>query len=314
MPCQRSLTESASRLCTHFMLTIDVAKLRALVRSTLPDQSMSPWFPSLAEPLAQVTWHQMGRDIGLTPATYGTTRLLLRNPRGERWVVFRCGTASNAGGSPGVGDIPVEMLPSDIAQQVAGRDVRFMDAHRVEETVAHQLEEAITFLNLVPTVWPTVTSLVRSLHIIAPVEDEIDISFSDPALPFSIFVSVPRMWSQVAALRVAEAILHEAMHLQLTLVERVVPLVVPRRFMYFSPWRDEQRDSEGLLQALYVFGVIRSFLRLIPVRWPSPAYDHVANRLAQINCQIEQARDFQQCDELTPDGTALVTRLLQIAD
>ena len=184
----------------------------------------------------------------------------------------------------------------------------------MEETVAHQLEEAIAFLNLVPTVWPTVTTLVRSLHIIDPVEDEIDISFSDPAIPFSIFVSVPRMWSQVAALRVAEAILHEAMHLQLTLVERVVPLAVPQRTMYYSPWRDEQRNSEGILQALYVFSVIRSFLKLIPVRWPSPVYDHAANRLAQIDCQIEQARDFQECDELTPDGTALVARLLDIAD
>ena len=314
MPCQRSSTESGSRSCTHFMPTIDIDELTTLVRSTLLDQSVSPWFPGLAEPLAQAAWHQMERDIGLTPATYGTTRLLLRNPRGERSVVVRCGTASNAGGSAGAGDITVEILPSNVARQVAGRDVRFLDMHRVEETVAHQLEEAIAFLNLVPTVWPTVTTLVRSLHIIDPVEDEIDISFSDPAIPFSIFVSVPRMWSQVAALRVAEAILHEAMHLQLTLVERVVPLAVPQRTMYYSPWRDEQRNSEGILQALYVFSVIRSFLKLIPVRWPSPVYDHAANRLAQIDCQIEQARDFQECDELTPDGTALVARLLDIAD
>ena len=314
MPCQKSLMESGSRLCTHFMPTIDIDELRTLVRSTLPDQSVFPWFPGLAEPLAQVAWHQMERDIGLTPATYGTTRLLLRNPRGERSVVVRCGTASNAGSSLGAGGIPVEILPPDVAQQVAGRDVRFLDAHVVEEPVAHQLEEAISFLNLVPTIWPTVSTLVRSLHIIDPVEDEVDVSFSDPAVPFSIFVSVPRMWSEVAALRVAEAILHEAMHLQLTLVERVVPLVVPQRVMYYSPWRDEQRDSEGILQALYVFVVIRSFLRLIPVRRPSSVDDHVADRLAQINCQIEQAQDFRQCGELTHDGIALVARLLRITD
>ena len=294
------------------MPTIDIDKLRALVRSTLPDQSMFPWFPGLAEPLAQVAWHQMERDIGLTPANYGTTRLLLRNPRGERWVAVRCGTASNAGGNEGAGDIPVEILPPDIAQQVAGHDARFLDAHRVKETVAHQLEAAISFLNLVPTIWPTVSTLVRSLHIIDPVEDEVDVSFSDPTVPFSIFVSVPRMWSELAALRVAEAILHETMHLQLTLVERVVPLVVPQRVMYYSPWRDEQRDSEGILQALYVFVVIRSFLGLIPVRRPSSINDHVADRLAQINCQIQQAQDFRQCDELTPYGASLVARLLDI--
>ena len=293
---------------------MDIDKLRALVRSTLPDPFMSPWFPGLAEPLAQVAWKQMERDIGLTPAAYGTARLLLRNPRGGRSVVVRCGTASNAGGSPGAGDIPVEILPPDIAQQVAGREVRFLDAHGVEEPVAHQLEEAISFLNLVPTIWPTVSTLVRSLHIIDPVDDEVDVSFSDPAVPFSIFVSVPRVWSNVAALRVAEAILHEAMHLQLSLIERVLPLVVPQRTMYYSPWRDEQRDSEGILQALYVFVVIRSILKLIPVIQPSAVSDHVADRLAQIDCQVEQARDFRQCGELTADGTALVARLLDIAD
>ena len=260
--------------------------------------------------LRKLLGNQLERDIGLTLATYGTTRLLLGNPSGERWVVVRCGAASNAGSSAGAGDLPVEILPPDIAQQVAGHNARFLEAHRVEETVAHQLEEAISFLNVVPTMWPTVSTLVRSLHIIDPVDDEVDVSFSYPTVPFSIFVSVPRMWSEVAALRVAEAILHETMHLQLTLVERVVPLVVPQEAMYYSPWRDEQRDSKGILQALYVFVVIRSFLRLLPVRRPSSVNDHVADRLEQINCQIQQARDFRQSDELTPHGASLVARLL----
>ena len=105
------------------------------------------------------------------------------------------------------------------------------------------------------------------------------------------------------------------MHLQLTLVERLVPLVLPQRTMYYSPWRDEQRNSEGMLQALYTFSVIRSFLSVIPLpRWPSPVSDHVANRITQISCQIEQAQDFRECDELTPDGAALVARLLDITD
>ena len=275
---------------------------------------MSPWFPGLAEPLAQVAWNQMEHDIGLTPAAYGTARLLLRDPRGERSVKIRCGTESNEGGGLGVEGIPVEILPPDIAQKVAGSDVRFLDAHGAGDLVAHQLEEAISFLKLVPTIWPTVSTLVRSLHIIDPVDDEIDVSFSDPTIPFSIFVSVPRVWSEVAALRVAEAVLHEAMHLQLTLIEQMVPLVVPQRVMYYSPWRDELRDSEGILQALYVFVVIRSFLGLISVRRSNSVYDHVVERLSQIDYQIEQARDFRQCDELTPDGMAMVTRLLQIVD
>ncbi len=206
------------------------------------------------------------------------------------------------------------MLPADIARQFVGNDVQFLEAHKVVGTVAAQLEEALNLLNLVPTVWPTVCMLVRSLHIIDPGGDETDVSFSDPTVPFSVFVSVPRVWSEEAALRVAEAILHEAMHLHLTLVDRVIPLVVPQQLMYYSPWRDEERDSEGMLQALYVFGVIRSFLRLIPVRRISTVNDYMVDRIAQINLQIEQAQDFRGCDELTPDGAALASWLIDIDD
>ena len=216
--------------------------------------------------------------------------------------------------STGSGGIPIEILPPDIARQIAGHEIKFLDADTVAGTVAHQLEEALSLLSLVPTVLPTVCTLVRSLHVIDPAGDETDVSFSDPALPFSVFVSVPKVWSEVAALRVAEGILHEAMHLQLTLVERVVSLVVPQRLMYYSPWRGENRDSEGILHALFTFAVIRSFLAEMPVWRASPAKDHVADRIAQITLQVEQTQDFRECDELTPDGAALVSRLLDIAD
>ena len=83
--------------------------------------------------------------------------------------------------------------------------------------------------------------------------------------------------------------------------------------MYYSPWRNEHRNSEGILQALYVFGVIRFFLQKLPPWQFTPVNDHVVNRIAQITCQIEQAQDFRDCDELTLDGAALVARLLDIA-
>ncbi len=229
-------------------------------------------------------------------------------------IVARCGAGPNRGADADDGEIPVEILPDDLARQVAGHDVRFLDTNRVVGTVAHQLEEALSVLNLVPTVWPTVSTLVGSLHIIDPGGDETDVSFSDPAVPFSVFVSVPPTWSEVAALRVAEAILHEAMHLQLTLVERVVPLVLPNSGLYYSPWRNERRNSESILQALYAFCVISSFLRAILVQRPSSTNDYLTERIAQIDCQIKQAQEFRECDELTRDGATLVAKLLDFAD
>src|SRR5207249_726495 len=99
-------------------------------------------------------------------------------------------------------------------------------------------------LKRVPTLLPTVLSLVRALHLVIPDDDDIDVSFSEPNLPFSVFVSVPHRGARTDALRVAEAIVHEAMHLHLTLIERVVPLVRSSGRRFFSPWRGEYRTAQ----------------------------------------------------------------------
>ena len=208
--------------------------------------------------------------------------------------------------------IPVEALTANVVRQVTNSDVRLLDSDSITGTVAHRLDEALSSLDLVPTIWPTLCQLVRALHIIDPGGDETDVSFSAPSLPFSVFVSVPPTWSEIAVLKVAEAILHEAMHLHLTLVARVVPLVQPQGEVYYSPWRDEHRDSEGILQALYVFGVIRSFFTVAPAWQSGKVNVYVAERKEQIDSQIEQARLFGECNELTPEGAELVARLLEL--
>ena len=153
---------------------------------------------------------------------------------------------------------------------------------------------------------------MRSLHVIDSDGDETDVSFSDPSMPFSVFVSVPRIRSETTGLRIAEAILHESMHIHLTLLAQVAPLVQPQGKLYYSPWRNEQRDSEGIIQALYVFSAIRSYLTVFPTWQSAEAGRHVESRIEQIDSQIEQARYFRGCDELTPDGEVLVARLLAI--
>ena len=285
------------------------------MRIALQDRSEAPWLPGVVEPLALSAWNQLESEIGLTHSSYGTERLVRRNPKAARRVVARCSAGSKGEAFAGSGAIPVEILSNDVARQVAGPGIQFVHEQTVVDTIADQLEEVLSVLDLVPTIWPTVRTLVRSLHLINSGGEDTDVSFSDPALPFSIFVSVPLTWSETAALRVAEAILHEAMHLQLTLIERVVPLVQTRRKEYYSPWRDEHRNSEGILQALFVFRAIRSFLNALPPkRHPSPAIAYLTDRVAEIDCQIGQAQGFLGCDELTPDGAAFVARLLDVAD
>ena len=80
--------------------------------------------------------------------------------------------------------------------------------------------------------------------------------------------------------------------------------------MRYSPWRGEERDSEGIIQALYVFSVIRSFFAMLPRSLSYESGDHASDRMQQIDSQIRQAEDFRGCEELTPHGAALVARLL----
>ena len=126
-------------------------------------------------------------------------------------------------------------------------------------TVLHCLQDAIDVLARVPTLQGTVSTLIRTCHVLKPENDSYDVSHSDPRTPFSAFVSVPRKRGPTDALRVAESLVHEAMHLQLTLIERLLPLVKESDLTYFSPWKGTQRSPRGVLHALYVFRAIHNF-------------------------------------------------------
>ena len=289
-----------------------ISEIREDVRTALRNEAEQLWFPRLAEPVTRISWDRLQREIGLSPNTYSTTRLLLRDPKAEYQIAACCKPWSGRDEDDRSGVIPVEILAPDMIRQVTDSEVQLLDSCSIAGTVAHQLDEALFLLDLVPTLWPTVCQLVRALHVIDPGDNDTDVSFSDPLVPFSVFVSVPPAPSETATLRVAEAILHEAMHLHLTLIAQVVPLVQLRGEMRYSPWRGEERDSEGILQALYVFSVIRSFLTMILMARLGEAGDYVSGRIQRIESQIRRASGFRECDELTPEGAALVTRLLYI--
>src|SRR5262249_18705097 len=122
----------------------------------------------------------------------------------------------------------VECLADDVAHhyQEVGLKLYTPD-ESVHTAILHCLQEAIAILASLPTLHHTVATLVRVCHLVKPEHDDYDVSYSDPQVPFSIFVSVPPRRAANDALRVAESLVHEAMHLQLTLIEQAVPLVHP---------------------------------------------------------------------------------------
>lgn len=147
-----------------------------------------------------------------------------------------------------------------------------------------QLREAGDVLSSVADLADSVGCLVRSIHVLRAPRDH-DVSHSTPAIPFSAFVSVPRVDERDAALRLAESLVHEAMHLQLTLVDRTDALVIDRRRRAYSPWKEDSRPLEGLLHGLYVFAVIHQVLDLFAEAEPG-SRDYCAKRRRQIGKEV----------------------------
>ena len=123
------------------------------------------------------------------------------------------------------------------------------------ERLRDQLQEVADVLGTVDGLVDTVGLLVRTVHLLeAPIG--FDVSHSDPELPFSIFVSLPQPGEPDGVARLAEAIVHESMHLQLTMIELHLPLIADDLKCGYSPWKQEVRPISGLLHGLYVFAVI----------------------------------------------------------
>ncbi|MEJ7684092.1 MAG: hypothetical protein WKG06_40815 [Segetibacter sp.] len=99
----------------------------------------------------------------------------------------------------------------------------FYDEHGLELLTENEIEadgalwklkKAISILRLIEPAYNCITDLIRSIQILRQPDVEIDLSYSHPQIPFSIFLSVCDDDSIVSSLRVAESILHEAMHLK----------------------------------------------------------------------------------------------------
>jgi hypothetical protein len=154
--------------------------------------------------------------------------------------------------------------------------------------------------------------ILRSIQILKQDDPEMDMSYSHPHIPFSIFVSICEDQSDISNLRVAESILHECMHLKLSLVENILPMVKTNtNNVFFSPWRDEKRPAQGILHGLFVFRAIINFYEQIEENYKDEdVVKFIRNRREQSTFEISQLGNFDQCIDLTPDGAILIKNLL----
>jgi HEXXH motif-containing protein len=289
-----------------------MSDLTARVEAALKNPGDQPWFPELTTDLVDSGWQNMSHHAGLSPKNYGTARAMARNHSIPRRILARLPMFSDSDNP--YRDLLVEILDSEFAHSYEEAGVKFYTAIEIDAAnILPQLREAITRLNPIPTLFATVAALVRSIHVLDPADDAYDVSFSQPNIPFSIFVSVPQSNRITNSLRIAEAIIHEAMHLQLTLIERYVPLVIKTQKKIFSPWRGEYRSIQGVLHALYVFRVIDRFLEclLAMKSYPYEEVKYIQGRRDEIVEQINKIRTLRGHPELTLVGACFVNRLMQ---
>ena len=214
---------------------------------------------------------------------------------------------------PGGACAMVELLPATRTVRWRCIGLRFATEADVNDMdFMSILAKAFDFIRMVPPLRGTVAGLCRSIHPLLAPQDDLDVSYSDPSLPCSVFLSCPLPTERHRVERLAESLMHEALHLQLSLVEVVEPLLEParREEPVFSPWKGEGRTLQGLVHAVYVFGNIRCFWRRTASILPDPSFARA--RIATIDGEMAAAAHLLEDDSLTAAGRRLATSFLAL--
>ena len=261
------------------------------------------WFPNLSKSLIANMW-QSSRGHKFEVTTYGTHRWLNDDPTFKRsiWATFELDESQPC---------HIESLPSSSLSRYKHCRLEF---YRKSPTIAQidTIRSAIHSIAAIPTLYSTISSYLRIMHLVQAPESNIDVSHSDPDVPFSIFVSVPNC-GQEARLRLAESIVHECMHLQLTLIDSTFPLVEDHAVSVYSPWQQTSRPLYGVLHGLYVFSVICEWINAFADAESLGSYEnlHLQKRQTQIIHEIEQVGNLSAAEGLTGFGRKLTNYLLR---
>lgn len=176
------------------------------------------------------------------------------------------------------------------------------------------LRQADALLSNLPEVHASAQAFVQAIHLIESTGPDYDCSFSDPKLPFTVFVSIPSYVGKQRELRVMEAVVHECMHLQLSAFEHLTPLVRPESddVTWHSPWKREHRKLQGILHGMYVFHVVAYvYSHLLKAHVLLNADEPFARRrLEEIAGEVGQVRGVEASPGLTEAGARLASTIL----
>jgi HEXXH motif-containing protein len=200
--------------------------------------------------------------------------------------------------------------PSDsIRRHIEAQGLRFRPEAAVEAELFDATQDLIGF---VPTLSSIVESWVGEVHILVATPG-FDVSHSEPQWRSRIFVSKPERSDLIGGLRLAESIIHEAMHLQLTAYETVHPVVADESGRMPSPWRREPRPFRGVAHGLFVFTCLSAYFVSIANLVGPAGRAHVLKRVHEIREEIKTIHIDDLATGLTPMGAALARRWSTVA-
>ena len=287
-----------------------MSNIQNLILSAIENPESPVWFPELTEQLVSYGWKCIQAKYGIQEDNY-STEAVFHGQIGNTISATTSLSPKVQNSANPLRSVNIYSNPEEISAMYVDSGAKPYPSEILQNsTVLQCLQESLDILAAIPTVYATVSCLVASLHILQPEDDDFDISYSLPNIPFSIFVSVPSKRMENDVLRVAEAILHEAMHLQLTLIEQFVPMIIEADEKYFSPWKNEYRNPRGVLHAIYVFCVIKQFFELLTKEDISTSSIRYLNKRCNvISVQLAEIYDFITCPYFTDAGKALINRL-----
>lgn len=179
--------------------------------------------------------------------------------------------------------------------------------------LATRLGAVDQLLARVPDLSRIVSRSVGAIHALVAVAGY-DVSHSQPKWRDRVFVSFPERQDAIGELRLAESVVHEAMHLHLTNEEARVAFVARPTDELYSPWMDTIRSVPGVLHGLFTFSCIAAFLLRLAQdgSFADDACRYLAGRLAEIRQEILEVESAALEDALTPHGVGQ-TRLWKTA-
>ena len=270
----------------------------------------SPWMPGLGVGLASAEWTRIERTFGLDRGSYGTARYARRDRSAPRCVL---GDVIPPAGFGSPGPIVLEELDFDASAPYRAMGLKFATTDEVVRTNAGpRLVAALVTVSSVPDLAMALGHLLGAIHILQPPGADYDVSHSDPDIPFSVFVGVSLEPGPLDRLRLAEELVHECMHLQLTLIEARRPLVRGTEELHPSPWQGRRRPTRGVLHGFYVFAALDAFFfRLVAGGGLDPTEAaHVRARRCEISGELPVvASALATSCELTDEGRSLVAEL-----